>query len=223
MAHRGQCMPQSCYGASRNSKRRQGERGSTPTPHHAAGRRLSLMGRPFGELSSILCDLTRAGDRTLQVSRHETLEKPDNVTIICKRPCGCIVVQGSSHNIASQNGQAIDRKSASSFRQPLSRHSHGTETDEVIALAVSVPPLHDLSPATGDSTLTFLFARANANPGSGSRATNAGYSPRVRATTEFDCAVHPVVVYSQSSARSKSVQVTDPAIQECLDTRSHWL
>ena len=37
--------------------------------------RLSLMGKPFGEQGSILCGLTRVGDRTLQVSRHEILEK----------------------------------------------------------------------------------------------------------------------------------------------------
>ncbi len=42
---------------------------------------------------------------------------------------------------------------------------------------------------------------------------------QVGATTDLGCAAHPFVVYSQSSARSTSVQVTDPAIQECLDTR----
>ena len=42
------------------------------------------MGGPFGEQGSILCGLTRVGDRTLQVSRHEILEKPDNRTNYCR-------------------------------------------------------------------------------------------------------------------------------------------
>ena len=42
------------------------------------------MGGPFGEQGSILCGLTRVGDRTLQVSGHESLEKPDNRTNYCR-------------------------------------------------------------------------------------------------------------------------------------------
>ena len=77
-------LPRTRHGVSRLSKRHSGEQCSTPPPHHAAERRLSLKGKPLGEQGSILCGLTRVGDRTLQVSRHESLEKPDNRTNYCR-------------------------------------------------------------------------------------------------------------------------------------------
>ena len=77
-----------------------GERCSTPRPAHAAGRRLSLRGdhresraqsfgltpgRLFGEQGSILCSRSRIrGTGTLQVSRHETLGKPETASIISR-------------------------------------------------------------------------------------------------------------------------------------------
>ena len=63
--HSDQSLPRTRYRVSRLSKRQLGEQRSTPPPHHAARRRLSLMGGPFGEQGSILCELTRVGDRTL--------------------------------------------------------------------------------------------------------------------------------------------------------------
>ena len=90
-------------------------------------------------------------------------------------------------------------------------------------MAVSVLTLYDFPPTADDSSLTFLFATASANPGSGSRASYTSYSPQVRATTDLDCAAHPFVVHSQSYAGSKSVQVTNLAIRECPETGSRRL
>ena len=54
-----------------------GEQGSIHRPHHAAGRRLSLLGRPFGEQRSILCGSSRAWDGPSRFLERETLGKPE--------------------------------------------------------------------------------------------------------------------------------------------------
>ena len=55
-----------------------------PSTTSRIGKALVPHRRPFGEQGSILCGLSRVGDRTLQVSRHEFLEKPDNGTNYCR-------------------------------------------------------------------------------------------------------------------------------------------
>ena len=65
-----------------------GEQGSIHRPHHAAGRRLSLLGRPFGEQRSILCGRSRARDEPSRFLGRETLEKPETVLSIVEQPSG---------------------------------------------------------------------------------------------------------------------------------------
>ena len=65
-----------------------GEQGSIHRPHHAAGRRLSLLGQPFGEQRSILGGRSRAWDGPSRFLGRETLEKPETVLSIVEQPSG---------------------------------------------------------------------------------------------------------------------------------------
>ena len=99
--HSDQSLHRTRYGGVPTNEPASGERCSTPRPAHAAGRRLSLRGRPSGERGSILpvrplgscsesegsilCSRSRIrGTGTLQVSRRETLEKPETASIIAR-------------------------------------------------------------------------------------------------------------------------------------------
>ena len=63
-----------------------GEQGSIHRPRHAAGRRLSLLGRPFGEQRSILCGRSRVWDGPSRFLGRETLEKPETEPSITYGP-----------------------------------------------------------------------------------------------------------------------------------------
>ena len=60
--HSDRSLPRTRYGGVPAFEAGSGEQGSIHRPHHAAGRRFSLLGQPFGEQRSILGGRSRARD-----------------------------------------------------------------------------------------------------------------------------------------------------------------
>ncbi len=117
--------------------------GAWLNPYTASRSRKALVphGWSFGEQSSIQCDLSRAGDRTLQVSWHETLEKPDNATDYHQEISLVQGFRGLTARITAPDGPWMDPPTHKSCTRPCT-----TET-AIDQCNLSTPPPQGQDPS----------------------------------------------------------------------------
>ena len=86
--HSDRSLPHTRYGGVPAFDSGSGEQGSIHRPHHAAGRRLSLLGRPFGEQRSILGGRSRVWDEPSSFLGTKHWKKPETELSIVEQPSG---------------------------------------------------------------------------------------------------------------------------------------
>ncbi len=86
--HSDRSLPRTRYGGVPAFDSGSGEQGSIHRPHHAAGRRFSLLGQPFGEQRSILGGRSRARDEPSSFLGTKHWKKPETDLSIVEQPSG---------------------------------------------------------------------------------------------------------------------------------------
>ena len=132
---------------SRLLKRRSGEQGSTPQPHHALGSASSLLGDRSESRARSYAVLPGSGNRPSRFLGRETLEKPDNLLIIAGQLREWKGPRGLCARIAARYGPHNAPGSEHHLPPPQSQGSGPGEATAAVAPSPA-PHAPDSAPAS---------------------------------------------------------------------------